>query len=662
HANKGGTYLAEDRLSGAGVVVKEGRPHVGGALDARDAVRHEAAMLARLAPTGRVPAVVDVFEQGGHVFLVTERVDGMSLRDLVDGAFDPPEVGVPGPDVAALSVRLAAAMAAVHAAGVVLRDFTPNNLMVGADGAVTIVDLELAHPADEGPATPAGTPGYASPEQLAGQPSGFADDYWSLGAVIAYVATGADPYFPSHSAHTWSDTDRLSVWMARLLAGGQIGARLADLVLGCMAAVPTERIGPAGVVPALTAERAPRRPRRAVEDEAPEPGSLTEWLLATMGEGTGGHLWPAGPSGMALDPANVQSGASGTGLYLCQAVRTGASDMRVRAAIAETAGWVSDRIAGGPRRPPGLHFGLTGMIWFLAEAADIAGRPDLRRHAGELALGLPVRSLNPDLSHGTAGIGLGQLHQWLRTGDERFLARAALAADHLVRIFQTSTVDGATALVWPVPDETPSRLAGTVSYGYAHGTAGIATFLLYAAAATGEDRFSSLGLAALRSLIPVAVLTPDGAAYWPVGPGNDELWPHWCNGSSGIGTAMLRAYAVSGDGSFLRFARAAALAGCREAWRSSPVQCHGLAGDAQLLLDLADVNPGDPEPWTGLASEAARNLWLRRRHERGWTAFADEGGAVTSAGLGTGTAGVGAFLLRWSHGGDRLLMLDELLG
>src|SRR5687768_1515149 len=88
HANKGGTYLAEDATTGRLVVIKEGRPHVGdeGRGDARARVRHEARMLALVEPLNRAPRLIEVFEQGDHVFLVEEYIDAPSLRDVGEGA------------------------------------------------------------------------------------------------------------------------------------------------------------------------------------------------------------------------------------------------------------------------------------------------------------------------------------------------------------------------------------------------------------------------------------------------------------------------------------------------------------------------------------------------------------------------------------------------
>src|SRR5207244_1977452 len=192
------------------------------------------------------------------------------------------------------------------------------------------------------------------------------------------------------------------------------------------------------------------------------------------------------------------------------------------------------------------------------------GRDGLARRANELALSLPVAVPNADITPGTAGVGLGQLHQWARSGDDRFLARAVVAAEHVMRSAHRSDPNNRSvgpAVTWPVPASAPSRLAGTTSYGFAHGNAGIATFLLYAGAATGEAAFTALALESLDALLPFTI-DVRGAAFWPSGAGDaaEDFWPHWCNGSSGIGAALIRAFAVTGERRYRWGAESAAAA------------------------------------------------------------------------------------------------------
>jgi hypothetical protein len=116
---------------------------------------------------------------------------------------------------------------------------------------------------------------------------------------------------------------------------------------------------------------------------------------------------------------------------------------------------------------------------------------------------------------------------------------------------------------------------------------------------------------------------------------------------------------VTGNRRYRRAAEGAAAAVLRERWRSSAVQCHGLAGDADLLLDLGSFT-GEPR-FAALALVAAEALELKRRADDNFTVFADDTGSGVDAGFGVGIAGVGSYLSRLVSGGPRLLLLDELL-
>ena len=122
---------------------------------ARARARDEGRALAKLSHPNVVP-IYDVFEASEGVFLVMELVAGKTLRRFADDA-----------TVRTLihAYRQAGdGLAAAHRAGLVHRDFKPENAIVGADGRVRVLDFGLAH---EDGATPmvAGTPRYMAPEQ-----------------------------------------------------------------------------------------------------------------------------------------------------------------------------------------------------------------------------------------------------------------------------------------------------------------------------------------------------------------------------------------------------------------------------------------------------------------------------------------------------------------
>lgn len=154
---------------------------------------------------------------------------------------------------------------------------------------------------------------------------------------------------------------------------------------------------------------------------------------------------------------------------------------------------------------------------------------------------------NPDLTHGTAGIGLTFLYRWLRTHNEKFSQRLGKSADELV----ASASEEPSGISWGTPAAFESRLAGGRYHGFAHGTAGVGHALLATAIATGRSDCFELAYRAGETLLANA-LVEGGVAQWGAGPGDDATAPYWCHGSAGIGTFLVRLHRATGDDRFLK--------------------------------------------------------------------------------------------------------------
>ncbi|MFJ4186332.1 class IV lanthionine synthetase LanL [Kitasatospora sp. NPDC089509] len=735
HGAKGGVFLGREAAGGAEVVVKQARAHIEvdrAGTDARDALRHEAALLARLDGQGLAPRAVELIEQDDSVFLVQERIAGQPLGAWVaarlrrDGSPD-----VDWAEAEPVVHGLLDLVERVHGQGLVLRDLSPGNVMVRPDGTLRLVDLELA--AETGrSAGSAGTPGYRAPEQgrLALAGSCVADpavDLYALGGLLFLLATGHDPLLPEDLPHARPVAERLGRWLALAARSGATARRLAPAVLGLRAEAPGLRWGVARVREALGApapgavgrspSTAPRNPleggsaptdsrdaRRRVttpvlvaplwhaaarpdadstpsgalpsgppqDADGPSLDRLLRDGLRHLAVGAtperADRLWPVVPAGERTDPCNVQHGAAGVLAVLARAVATQGLPAVVRAEAARTARtaveWIERRVAAEPVVLPGLHFGRSGTAWALLDAARVLGDAEAAERAAALARRIAVEWPNPDVCHGAAGAGFTQLRFATEHFDDGFAERVARCARALLAAARPEPY----GTVWPVPADFDSALAGITHLGFAHGVAGVGAFLLAAAEATDDCalRDACISAALDAGLTLAATVRWGGAgpasdratdrttAWWPQSAGDPEhlRLSHWCSGSSGAGSFLLRLWRATGDTDALDLARAAGRAVLAGRWHSGVSACHGLAGDGDYLLDLAEATD-DPEFRTG-AQEFGRLIAARAALRDGLLVLPDETGTGCAAGYGTGTAGPLAFLLRLRHGGPRL--------
>jgi serine/threonine protein kinase len=208
----------------------------------------------------RVQAVLAADAEAERPWLATELVAGPTLAQRVaaDGA-------VTGPSLHALARGLADALAAVHAAGVLHRDVSPANVVIG-DGGPVLVDFGIARFAEATTltltGTVMGTAGWLAPELLRDEEVTPAADIWSWGAVLAYAATGRPP----------ADGSRAEVVLRKVL-DGELDLRgmppwLDRVVRRCLDPDPARRPTADQLVTDLD-------PRRALADAATAPLAAT---------------------------------------------------------------------------------------------------------------------------------------------------------------------------------------------------------------------------------------------------------------------------------------------------------------------------------------------------------------------------------------------------
>ncbi len=259
----GGRYTLLERVgSGAMGVVWRARDEV---LAREVAVKqlitgdHQRAMReARNAARLHHPHAIAVFDVVGNdveePWIVMEYLPSHSLSALIAerGPMKPAQA-------ASIGAKVASALAAAHAAGIVHRDIKPGNVLIGHDGTVKITDFGISKANGDGTMTDtgmiSGTPAYLAPEVARGEQPGEASDVFSLGATIYTAIEGESVFGPSDN----------SFGLIYRAASGQLrdaknAGELTPLLNRLLAVDPKERPTAQEAADLLTAEPQPSQP------------------------------------------------------------------------------------------------------------------------------------------------------------------------------------------------------------------------------------------------------------------------------------------------------------------------------------------------------------------------------------------------------------------
>ncbi|WP_214108538.1 WD40 repeat domain-containing serine/threonine protein kinase [Acrocarpospora catenulata] len=259
---QGEVYRAQSP-AGAEVAVKILHAMFSGDPDARRRFFREVELARRVAPfcTARV---LDVGLHDNRPYIVSEYVPGLSLTKVVQQ--DGPRTGG---GLERLAVATATALAAIHRAGVVHRDFKPSNVIMGPEGPV-VIDFGISRALDHTVVTQSGTmgtPGYMAPEQISSGQVGPAADVFSWAATIVFAATG-HPAFPG---------DTVPVLIHGILYGEPnltgLPEGLRPLIAACLAKDPERRPTFAAIVATLTGDSAPNTTPNVAKNPAEPAGT-----------------------------------------------------------------------------------------------------------------------------------------------------------------------------------------------------------------------------------------------------------------------------------------------------------------------------------------------------------------------------------------------------
>ncbi|GAB2805307.1 hypothetical protein GCM10027176_07790 [Actinoallomurus bryophytorum] len=251
--------------------------------------------------------VLDHGESADRAYMVTEYIDGVSLKDYVK------EHGELSPGMLqGVAVGVAAALVAIHAAGLIHRDLKPANVMLSYSGP-RVIDFGIARALDVASGLTmtgqlVGSPGWMAPERILQQQVTTAADIFSWGCLVAFAQNGINPF----------GTGDFSVMSARLLHGdpqvGELPSPLDRLVRAALDKEPRNRPTARDLLLTMVGGES---------SEAAVLGTLTAWqspvplaprgATRVMGESTREAPSPAGPPPAGPPAGSPPDAARGSG-------------------------------------------------------------------------------------------------------------------------------------------------------------------------------------------------------------------------------------------------------------------------------------------------------------------------------------------------------------
>lgn len=647
-SNPGGVYLATDRQSGATVIIKEARPFTNissRGLDAVQLLKKEHRILTCLADTGISPKPIDFFFDWEHAYMVEEYFEGVRDFRMFMANFSLSLRTRPAQSdsqsfferYCKILGQLAKIVELLHERHIVFGDLSMANIVIknipdSDEVLVRLIDFEGAHEANVDIPAHLFTPGF-SPDTFAEKGvTEREDDLYALGSLmlaglfpmnqLLVLDRGAGKRFMDAISRDFGLPLPIHDMIEKLMSRRELRPTPAQVsaVLEAPYAIPAPVIG-------------------SVEfDELDAPrllGDIMRYIDSTADFSRFDRLYPADPEVFTTNPLSLAFGACGVAMV----------QKKVRGTVSQE---VLDWIKRVPLRrdafSPGLYSGLGGIAWFWLEM----GEEQLAKQALAHANDHPYLTRCADVFHGAAGWGMTQLRFYRHLGDRVYLDAAISAGEQLLA---SREQDGEGQCCWRTPDG--------LSAGYAHGAAGICTFLLYLYMATDRREFITAGEQGLAWIMHHGHTNKDGGLSWVVEEGSATVTPYWRWGSSGIARVFLRYWHITGNEAYASLIDEV-IVDCDRKYAIFPGYFFGLAGIGELFLDLARF-----DRWRDVALGGVRRLLAgctlyALPFEEG-VAFPGESLSRITCDLGTGGAGVALVLHRYLTRCGASMMLDDML-
>lgn len=587
HSARGSVLFALDIETRAKVVLKQASvaDEIGNLqLEARSGIRREYDLLQKLSQRAPVARPLAYLTWEDSEYLVMEYQSAVSLEEwmlprILGGALPLFEA------IKDMAIQIADFLHILHEQDYVYGDLKSANVLVDQASRLIFLDFELTMPPGADLPADTGTRGYLSRARRAGLPTSTSDDLYALGALVYFLATGAEPSQAPDGkpllqrsikvmrpALSDAQSDQISSFVAWCSGDGAHKAS-AQEALSMLRAWRNdgESIGPGHRAPLVTVE--------PIQLAA----KLGESLRRRAKDGPNGPHWISRhPLALSLDVGDWNTGSSGVVMALT-ALQQGDS-RNESLPFLRAAAHALMRYQPLPGDPAGLYVGAAGRALALLRAGVALDEKPLVVSGETLIRSLDLAATtSPDLFNGVAGILRAQLEFHLTTGRIEYLTAGRRLGQELLR----TCIWDARGARWSIP-AGHAALSDKVYLGYAHGAAGIGDALLDLWFLTGDADLAACIRAVVTLLEQTAceIGPEDGGLNWPSEfNGQSVAAAYWCHGAAGIAQFLLRVHRAGLDGRARELARGGLESTSGAVRWSRPTPCHGLVGAIDTLLD-----------------------------------------------------------------------------
>lgn len=522
-SNSGGVYLAEDRLTGKEVVIKEARAHTSVDDRGNDAIavlKKENEILELLAGTGVAPKPLDSFYDWENFFLAEEYLDGVDVRQIMLQQSPLMRVWPSLTDsnqyydiFKKVFKSFAEAIDLLHKHNIVLGDLSANNIKIHPSTyAVRLIDFEGAFRPGVDQPTYLYTPGFREALNVRRNTQGFADDLYSLASIMLYML------FPIAALSSLRDDLYCTVLKTMLTDIGWAHTEVFNVLNGLSNGKVT--CGRACELFEKPATLLAPKYNDGLESEFCNEvvNELGSFILDNMHTSNRGVLFPSDPFMYKTNPFSLGFGACGV-LYALKKCGFEIPKCAREWLIQELANLEDDVL------PPGLLTGTAGIAWCISEL----GLEDRAAKIMKMTNRSRLLKYHHSYFYGMAGIGMANLYFYSQSKESEYLSIAMDLAETLLKAAQESE----SGIYWRVND--------LVHLGYGYGQSGVALFFLRLSQVSREKEFLLRGRRALEFDLNHAVQIEKGVLSFPRTPSDQStLLPYLEEGSAGIAKVAIR--------------------------------------------------------------------------------------------------------------------------